>query len=101
MVGFRNHVGSAPLTHWVSPSSLQIAFARGTHRFLPLVSGKAHAHSTGSLGFVAINNADSAWSTTFATGLPGGSYCNVIDGSYLLGICSGTSYVDTFQNARL
>ena len=30
MVGFRNQVGSAPLTAWVSPSSQQIAFARGT-----------------------------------------------------------------------
>jgi hypothetical protein len=31
MVGFRNKVGSAALTAWVSPSSQQIAFARGTY----------------------------------------------------------------------
>jgi hypothetical protein len=31
MVGFRNHVGSAPLAGWVSPSSQRIAFARGTY----------------------------------------------------------------------
>jgi len=74
MVGFRNYVGAAPLTSWVSPSSQQIAFARGT------------------LGFVAINNGDSPWSATFATGLPTGSYCNVIDGSSKLSICSGTSF---------
>ncbi|KAI0246821.1 glycoside hydrolase [Lactifluus subvellereus] len=74
MVGFRNHVGNAPLTYWVSPSSQQVAFGRG------------------SLGFVAINNADSAWSTTFATGLPGGSYCNVIDGSSLPGVCCGSAF---------
>ncbi len=34
MVGFRNNVGSAPLTRWVSPSSQQIAFARGTYQHL-------------------------------------------------------------------
>ena len=32
MVGFQNNVGSAPLTGWVSPSSQQIAFARGTYQ---------------------------------------------------------------------
>ncbi|KAH9169807.1 glycoside hydrolase [Lactarius sanguifluus] len=50
MVGFRNQVGRAPVTGW------RIAFARGSD------------------GFVAINNVDSEWSTTFMTGLPGGSY---------------------------
>jgi len=74
MVGFRNVVGSAPLTGWVSPSSQRIAFARGT------------------LGFVAINNQDSAWDATFSTGLPGGSYCNVIDGVAHPDGCSGTSF---------
>ncbi|KAI9456012.1 glycoside hydrolase [Lactarius psammicola] len=75
MVGFRNQVGRAPLTGWVSPSSQQIAFARGSD------------------GFVAINNADSEWSTTFMTGLPGGSYCNVIDGSsFHEGTCTGTAF---------
>ncbi len=29
MVGFRNHVGDAPLTGWVAPQSQQIAFGRG------------------------------------------------------------------------
>lgn len=75
MVGFRNQVGRAPLTRWVSPSSQRIAFARG------------------SVGFVAINNEDSAWSTTFKTGLPGGSYCNVIDGSPSYdGTCTGSAF---------
>jgi hypothetical protein len=49
----------------------------------------------GSLGFVAINNGDTAWSATFATGLPAGSYCNVIEGRSIQGICSGTAYVAT------
>ncbi|KAH8996004.1 glycoside hydrolase [Lactarius akahatsu] len=75
MVRFRNQVGRAPVTGWVSPSSQQIAFSRGSD------------------GFVAINNADSAWNTTFMTGLPGGSYCNVIDGSSSPeGTCTGTAF---------
>ncbi|KAH8996008.1 glycoside hydrolase [Lactarius akahatsu] len=74
MVGFRNQVGSAPLTGWISPSSQRIAFSRG------------------SLGFVAINNADSEWSATFMTGLPAGSYCNVVDGTSVAGVCTGTAF---------
>jgi hypothetical protein len=74
MVGFRNQVGSASLTGWVSPSSQQIAFARG------------------ALGFVAINNVNSAWSTTFKTGLPAGSYCNVVDGTSVDGVCTADAF---------
>ncbi|KAH8986763.1 glycoside hydrolase [Lactarius hatsudake] len=75
MVGFRNRVGSAPLTGWVSPSHQRIAFSRG------------------SLGFVAINNADSEWQTTFKTGLSAGSYCNVVDGTSVAGVCTGTAFI--------
>lgn len=28
------------------------------------------------------------------TGLPGGSYCNVVDGSSVVGVCTGTAYVE-------
>ncbi|KAG9223428.1 glycoside hydrolase family 13 protein [Pleurotus ostreatus PC15] len=73
MVGFRNTVGSAGITNWVSPQSQQIAFGRG------------------SAGFVAINNADSSWTATFATSLPAGAYCDVISGSANAGTCSGLS----------
>ncbi|KAH9483088.1 Alpha-amylase [Psilocybe cubensis] len=73
MVGFRNNVGSAGLTNWVSPQSNRIAFGRG------------------ALGFVAINNADSAWSTTFSTSLPSGSYCDVISGKSSSGSCTGNT----------
>ncbi|KAG6855228.1 Alpha-amylase 1 [Tephrocybe sp. NHM501043] len=72
MVGFRNNVGSAAITNWVSPQSQQIAFGRG------------------ALGFVAINNADSAWTATFTTSLPAGSYCDVISGKSSSGSCTGT-----------
>ncbi|KAI0052805.1 carbohydrate-binding module family 20 protein [Auriscalpium vulgare] len=74
MVGFRNNVGAAALTNWVSPSSQQIAFGRG------------------SLGFVAINNADSAWTATFSTSLLPGSYCDVVGGAASAGSCTGSSY---------
>ncbi|KAI0646217.1 glycoside hydrolase [Trametes meyenii] len=74
MVGFRNNVGDAALTNWQSPQSQQIAFGRG------------------ALGFVAINNADSAWTATFTTTLPDGSYCDVVSGTASNASCSGTSF---------
>ncbi|EGO22943.1 glycoside hydrolase family 13 protein [Serpula lacrymans var. lacrymans S7.9] len=75
MVGFHNNVGTAALGDWVSPSSQQIAFGRG------------------ALGFVAINNEDSTWATTFTTSLPAGSYCDVISGPPTSsGTCAGASY---------
>ncbi|KAF8963276.1 glycoside hydrolase [Flammula alnicola] len=74
MTGFRNNVGSAALTNWVSPQSQQIAFGRG------------------ALGFVAINNVDSTWTATFTTSLPAGSYCDVISGQSTSGNCTGSSF---------
>ncbi|KAJ7056015.1 glycoside hydrolase [Mycena amicta] len=74
MVGWRNNVGSAAIVNWVSPQSSQIAFGRG------------------SLGFVAINNADSSWSTTFTTSLPNGAYCDVISGTSSGGACTGSGF---------
>ncbi|KAG7090451.1 hypothetical protein E1B28_009567 [Marasmius oreades] len=71
MVGFRNTVGTAAITNWVSPQSNRIAFGRG------------------SAGFVAINNADSAWSSQFSTSLPNGNYCDVISGKSSSGACTG------------
>ena len=103
MVGFRNKVGNAPLTGWVAPSSQQIAFARGmilallSSSFRRLAHMECPWHHTGSLGFVAINNRDTAWKATFATGLPAGSYCNVIEGPSNMGTCSGTTYITSFS----
>ncbi|KAJ7056051.1 glycoside hydrolase [Mycena amicta] len=74
MVGWRNNVGSAAIVNWVSPQSSQIAFGRG------------------SLGFVAINNADSSWSATFTTSLPNGAYCDVISGKSSSGACTGSGF---------
>ncbi|PFH45132.1 carbohydrate-binding module family 20 protein [Amanita thiersii Skay4041] len=73
MVGFRNTVGTASMTNWVSPQSQQIAFGRG------------------SAGFIVINNAGSSWTSTFTTSLPDGSYCDVITGKSSGGACTGKS----------
>ncbi|KAK0448445.1 glycoside hydrolase family 13 protein [Desarmillaria tabescens] len=74
MVGFRNNVGSAALTDWVSPQSSQIAFGRG------------------SAGFVAINNAASDWTSSFTSSLADGSYCDVISGTSSDGTCTGSGF---------
>ncbi|KZV75307.1 glycoside hydrolase family 13 protein [Peniophora sp. CONT] len=74
LVKWRNAVGTAVLNNWVAPSSNQIAFGRGT------------------VGFVAINNQDGSWSTSFKTSLPDGSYCDVVHESNASGSCTGTTY---------
>ncbi|KAG8721907.1 hypothetical protein FRC09_007153 [Ceratobasidium sp. 395] len=74
MVPWFNAVTDAPLTNWQTGSDQQIAFGRG------------------AVGFVAINNADSAWSTTFKTSLPDGSYCDVVSGSVSSGTCTGVAF---------
>ena len=71
MAGFRNNVGDAPLTDWVSPQTQQIAFGRG------------------DAGYVAINNADEDWSGTFDTSLADGGYCDVVSGGSVGGNCTG------------
>ncbi|KZW01389.1 glycoside hydrolase family 13 protein [Exidia glandulosa HHB12029] len=74
LVAFRNAVGSAALTNWRSDSSQRIAFGRG------------------ALGFVAINNQDDAWSATFSTSLPAGTYCDVVAGKPTGTTCAGAAY---------
>jgi hypothetical protein len=72
MTKFRNAV-SGLKTNWVSPRSDQIAFGRG------------------NTGYVAVNNADAAWTSTFTTSLPPGTYCDVITGVLTSRACSGNS----------
>jgi alpha-amylase len=62
MVKFRSAARGQALTNWVTGNANQIAFSRG------------------NVGFVAINNTTSAWTRTFYTGLPAGTYCNVVHG---------------------
>lgn len=90
MVGFRNNVGSAALTNWMSPQSSQIAFGRGA--FYPQSVAALLICHLGSAGFVAINNAASNWTTSFTTSLADGSYCDVISGKSSSGTCTGSEY---------
>ncbi|HXI56450.1 MAG TPA: alpha-amylase family protein [Polyangia bacterium] len=63
MVAFRNAAASQPMTDVQTGNANQLAFGRG------------------AVGFVAINNDGAAsWNTTFTTGLPAGTYCNIIHG---------------------
>ncbi|KAF8590666.1 carbohydrate-binding module family 20 protein [Ramaria rubella] len=73
MVTFHNIV-SGNLTNFVSGTSQQIAFGRG------------------SSGFVAINNEDTSWTATFTTSLSAGTYCDVVAGPAQNGVCAGSSY---------
>lgn len=74
LVGFRNAVGSDPLGYWQNGTYQQIAFGRG------------------SSGFVVINNEDGDWSTTFSTGLPDDTYCDVYAGPMGATGCVGNAY---------
>ncbi|MDI5965485.1 carbohydrate-binding module family 20 domain-containing protein [Streptantibioticus silvisoli] len=71
MVGWHNAVGSAAVGNWWSDGSNRIAFSRG------------------SAGFVAINKESGDFSRTFATGLPAGTYCDVVHGTVTGGTCDG------------
>jgi alpha-amylase len=62
MVGFRAATSGQGVDNFTTGTRNQIAFSRGNK------------------GFVAINNDPAAWNTTHATGLPPGTYCNVING---------------------
>jgi alpha-amylase len=82
MVGWHNAVKGTSVANWWSDGSNQIAFGRGAK------------------GYVAINNSGSALSRTFATGLPAGTYCDVIGGGVSGGRCTGTAVtVDGSGNA--
>nr|KAG5696356.1 hypothetical protein BaRGS_028351 [Batillaria attramentaria] len=71
MVAFRNVVGTAPEANWWSGSDYQIAFSRGNK------------------GFVAINLESGQLSANLQTGLPQGTYCDVISGNLENGRFSG------------
>ncbi|GAB1521208.1 alpha-amylase [Rhizoctonia solani] len=73
MIGFYNQVGNAGLTNWAQGSNQQIAFGRG------------------SVGFVAINNENWEWTSTFQTSLPSGTYCDVASGKKEGNNCTGGS----------
>jgi alpha-amylase len=73
MVGWHNAVSGTSVANWWSDGSNQIAFGRGAK------------------GYVAINNSGTTLNRTFATGLPAGTYCDVISGAASGGKCTGTA----------
>jgi alpha-amylase len=75
MVGFRHVVAGTAITHWWDDGSNAIAFSRGDK------------------GFVAISRETSAVDTTVATGLPPGTYCDLLSGGLVNGACAGTAVV--------
>jgi alpha-amylase len=82
MVGWHNAVKGTSVSNWWSDGSNQIAFGRGAK------------------GYVAINNSGSTLSRTLATGLPAGTYCDVVSGGVSGGRCSGAAVtVDGSGNA--
>lgn len=72
MVRFRNAVRGTSIGNWWSNGDQQIAFSRGNR------------------GFVAFTNSGDI-DAELQTGLPAGTYCDVISGELLGGVCTGKS----------
>jgi len=84
MAGFRNVAGSDPVANWWDNGGNQIAFSRGDK------------------AFIAINNENFAMDVTLKTGLPAGSYCDIISGNKINGSCTGkTIQVNSDGTARI
>jgi alpha-amylase len=84
MVRWHNFVGAAPVANWFDDSANLIAFSRRNR------------------GWIALNNQPTSQSRSYATGLPGGTYCDIIHGELQHGVCSGPTYtVDGAGNATL
>jgi alpha-amylase len=75
LVAWHNTAGNAPVTNWYDDAVNLIAFSRG-HK-----------------AWISINNETTAQTHTFATGLPRGTYCDVIHGNVSHGHCSGPTVV--------
>lgn len=73
MVGFHNYVGSMPLTNWWDDGVNLVSFSRGNK------------------GWIAINNETSAQTHSFSTGLPAGTYCDLIHGAKQGHSCTGAT----------
>ncbi|XP_058491554.1 alpha-amylase-like [Solea solea] len=71
MVIFRNVVDGQPHSNWWDNNSNQVAFGRGNR------------------GFIVFNNDDWEMDVTLNTGMPGGTYCDVISGQKEGNVCTG------------
>ncbi len=74
MVSFHNAVAGQGIGPSVTDGSGRLAFARG------------------SAGYAAFNATSSAWTRTFTTGLPDGTYCDVANGTFVDGVCDAPTY---------
>jgi alpha-amylase len=74
MVAFHNAAAGAALTNWWSNGGDQIAFGRG------------------SAAYAIFNRDGGTLSRTFTTSLPAGVYCDVANGDFSNGTCSGPTY---------
>ena len=75
MLAFRKATAGTDVANFWDNKNNQIAFSRGAK------------------GFVVINEESAALSRTFTTGLPPGSYCDVIAGGLKAGACQGATVV--------
>jgi alpha-amylase len=75
MVAFRKAVAGTDVSHWWDDGANAIAFSRGAK------------------GFVAIDRESTPLSATVTTGLPAGTYCDVLTGGKVGAACAGTSLV--------
>jgi alpha-amylase len=73
MVKFRSAMHGLNVSNWAQGTNNQIAFSRG------------------NAGFVAINNDSVPWNASLYTGLPAGTYCNVVHG----GVSGSSCAADT------
>ena len=71
MVGFHNTVAGTPVTDWWSNGGNQIAFGRGP------------------AGYVSFNRSSGSLTRTFSSSLPAGTYCDIANGDFTAGTCSG------------
>jgi len=75
MVRFRRVVAGTDISRWWDDGANAIAFSRGDK------------------GFVAINNASAPITATIPTGMPPGTYCDLLSGGLVGAACAGTSVV--------
>jgi alpha-amylase len=99
MVGFNIATHGSSMNTWTVGTNNQIAFSRAASSDIntdgTVVAGKA-------LGFVALNNDSSSWEKKFATGLPAGTYCNVVNGLLSGSSCTAdVVVVDATGNATI
>ena len=75
LVGFHNATRGSAVGNWWSDGNNAIAFSRG------------------SAGWISVNNESSAVSNSYQTGLPAGTYCDLVHGNFADGVCSGPTVV--------